>query len=150
MNIYLRSVIAGFVATIALSVLMVAKAALGMLPGLDVIHMLGNMAHNMIGVGGPAVGWLMHFLIGSVLWGLLFAALIGVLPGQSVIRKALVFATGAWLLMMLIPMPMAGAGLFGLNLGPMAPVMTLILHLFWGTVLGVVFRALPTQPTQTA
>lgn len=104
----------------------------------------------MIGVGGPAVGWLMHFLIGSVLWGLLFAALLGVLPGQTVIRKALVFATGAWLLMMLITMPMAGAGLFGLNLGPMAPVMTLILHLFWGAVLGVVFQALPSQSTQTA
>lgn len=149
MNIYLRAVVAGFVATIALSVLMVTKAALGLLPGLDVIHMLGNMAHNIIGLGGPTVGWLMHFLIGSVLWGLLFAALIGFLPGHSVIRKALVFATGAWLLMMLIPMPMAGAGLFGLHLGPMAPVMTLILHLFWGTVLGIVFQALPDHSIQT-
>ncbi len=44
--------------------------------------------------------------------------------------------------MMLIPMPMAGAGLFGLKLGPMAPVMTLVLHLVWGAVLGAAYARL--------
>lgn len=39
-------------------------------------------------------------------------------------------------------MPMAGAGIFGLNLGMMAPVMTLVLHLIYGAVLGAVYAAL--------
>lgn len=34
-------------------------------------------------------------------------------------------------------MPMAGAGLFGLKMGMMAPLMTLALHLIWCAVLGV-------------
>ncbi|TDX28351.1 hypothetical protein DFO67_11051 [Modicisalibacter xianhensis] len=54
----------------------------------------------------------------------------------------MIFATGAWLLMMLVPMPMSGAGLFGLNIGPMAPVMILILHWIWGAVLGGVYQRL--------
>ena len=44
--------------------------------------------------------------------------------------------------MMLIVMPAAGAGLFGLNMGMMAPVMTLMLHAIYGAVLGFVFSRL--------
>lgn len=38
--------------------------------------------------------------------------------------------------MMIMLMPMAGAGLFGMKMGLMAPMMTLVLHLIFGTVLG--------------
>jgi len=47
------------------------------------------------------------------------------------------FASGAWVLMMLIVMPLAGAGLFGIRLGLMAAVMTLVLHVIFGAVLGL-------------
>jgi len=39
-------------------------------------------------------------------------------------------------------MPMAGAGLFGMRLGMMAPVMTLLMHLVFGAVLGGVYAML--------
>ncbi len=136
-NRYLRAMVAGFVATIVLSILMLIKGAMGMLPQMNVIHMLAHMAHGMLGMPAvPAVGWMIHFLIGTVLWGLGFALLHPVLPGSTAVRKGLSFSVLAWLLMMLIPMPMAGAGLFGLKMGIMAPVMTLILHLAWGAALG--------------
>lgn len=48
----------------------------------------------------------------------------------------------AWALMMILAMPMVGAGLFAVKLGILAPVMTLILHLIWGAVLGFVFGLL--------
>ena len=35
-------------------------------------------------------------------------------------------------------MPMAGAGLFGMKLGMMAPLMTWVLHLVFGAVMGLV------------
>jgi len=53
-----------------------------------------------------------------------------------------VFATGAWMLMMVVVMPMAGAGLFGLSMGIAAPVMTLMMHLVFGVVLGATYGAL--------
>ncbi|MEO5813171.1 MAG: hypothetical protein ABIU96_09010 [Rhodanobacter sp.] len=45
-------------------------------------------------------------------------------------------------LMLLIPMPMAGAGLFAMMVGMMAPVMTLVVHLIRGAVLGVTYGGL--------
>ena len=44
--------------------------------------------------------------------------------------------------MMLVVMPMAGAGVFGLNMGMMAPLMTLMLHAIYGAVLGFAFGRL--------
>lgn len=145
MNIYVRSMIAGFAATVVLSLLMIMKTAMGVMPQLDVISMLSGMSQSMMGIGGAGIGWLTHFLIGTVLWGVLFALLYGKLPGSEPVRKGISFGILAWLLMMILPMPMAGAGFFGLALGMMAPVMTLILHIIWGAALGIVFRMLPAE-----
>lgn len=143
MNIYLRAMIAGFVATVVLSVLMLMKSMMGVMPGLDIAQMLTGMAHNMMGLPvNPAVGWLLHFMIGTVVWGIDFALLYRPLPGGSPVVKGVVFGVLAWMLMMLIPMPMAGAGLFGMKMGMMAPAMTLVLHVIWGAVLGTTFGGL--------
>jgi len=137
MNNIGKGVIAGFVATTVLSMLMLMKSAMGLMPELDVVAMLGSMTGT-----GPAMGWIAHFVIGSVVWGGLFAVLAPSLPGGSLWLKGIVFGIGAWLLMMVAVMPMAGAGLFGMGLGMAAPVMTLMLHVIYGAVLGGVYSAL--------
>ena len=135
-----KGVIAGFIATIALSVLMVLK---GMMPQMNAIKMLTAMAHGMMGTPLiPIVGWLLHFMIGSLLWGTLFSVLFERLPSQTAIFKGLIFGTAAWVLMMILVMPMAGAGMFGLHLGLGAPIATLVLHWVYGAVLGAVYGKL--------
>ena len=74
------------------------------------------------------------------MWGVLYALLNPFLPGQDWFRGA-TFATGAWLLMMIVMMPMAGTGLFGLHLGTMAPIAALVLHWIYGAVLGGIYGA---------
>ncbi len=37
----------------------------------------------MMGIGGAGIGWLAHFLIGTVLWGVLFTLLYEKLPGSE-------------------------------------------------------------------
>ncbi len=59
--------------------------------------------------------------------------LVPYLPGGSYMLKGMTFGVAAWLLMMV--MPMANVGLFGM----MAPVMTLMLHLIFGAVLGAAY-----------
>ncbi len=130
-----RGLLAGFAATVALSALMVAKGMMGLMPELNVIRMLGAMTG-----GGPIVGWIAHFVIGTVFWGIGFAWLYPKIPGRKAWIKGVLFGLGAWVLMMLLVMPMAGAGLFGLRLGMAAPVMTLMLHAIFGAVLGAVYR----------
>jgi hypothetical protein len=133
----LKGMVAGFVATIVLSALMVVKSMMGIMPQLDVITMLSKM----MGTSSPAMGWIAHFMIGTVVWGGLFAWLDPLLPGGSHWVKGFTFGIGSWLLMMIAVMPMAGAGLFGANLGMMVPVMTLVLHIIFGAVLGGVYGA---------
>lgn len=147
MGLYARSMVAGFIATVVLSLLMVMKTMMGIMPELDVVSMLGRMAQDMMGMGGPKVGWLLHFMIGTVAWGILFALLYRALPGGSPVRKGISFGILAWLMMMVGPMPMAGAGLFGMHFGPMAPMMTLVLHIIFGATMGYAFVRLPASRT---
>ena len=143
MNKYVRGIIAAFVATVVLSILMLIKSMMGVMPGLDLITMLADMAHQRMGLPDiPTVGWIIHFMIGAVLWGLVFAWVYKPLPGNSPVAKGMVFSVIVWLMMMVIPMPMAGAGLFGMHLAMMAPVMTLVLHLIWGAALGASYGGL--------
>jgi len=135
-----KGMLAGFIATVVLSVLMVLKGMMGMMPEMNAIKMLAGMAHGFMGTPAvPLVGWVLHFMIGTFAWGILFSLLIGYMPGKSPITKGIVFGAAAWLLMMVMVMPMAGAGLFGLHLGMGAPVATLVLHWAYGATLGAVY-----------
>ena len=131
----LKGMVAGFAATVVLSGLMVMKSMMGLMPDLDVVAMLTKM----MGASSPAAGWVAHFVIGTVVWGGLFAWLDPNLPGGSHWLKGIVFGVSAWLMMMIAVMPMAGAGLFGMSFGMMAPIMTLVLHIIFGAVLGGVY-----------
>ncbi len=139
-----HGLIAGFVATVVLSAMMLIKGTVGALPELDPIKMIAGM----IGASA-AVGWIGHFMIGTVAWGGGFAVLNAVIPGNSQIIKGILFGVAAWLGMMIVMMPIAGAGLFGfgLGIGAMAAVMALVLHIVFGAVLGVVYAAFPTPHT---
>ena len=150
-NPYLRAMVAGFLATVVLSMLMVMKAMMGLMPELNAIRMLTQMSHAMLGTpANPLVGWVLHFLIGTVSWGTTYAWLKPRLAGTAV-QRGMLFATGAWLLMMLLVMPMAGAGIFGLRLGIVAPLATWMLHLVYGAVLGALeARLTPNARAQTA
>lgn len=155
MNKIGQGMVAGFIATIVLSALMLLKSGMGMLPQLNAIQMQTQMLNNFLGTPAtPVVGWISHFIIGTVVWGGLFAALNHRIPGKNELNKGLIFSVCAWLLMMLLVMPMAGAGFFGLNIGVMAPIATLVLHLIFGAVLGYAYAKLlhisPTGNTTTA
>lgn len=127
-----KAATAGFIATVVLSVLMVMKNMMGIMPELD----LPKMISGMMGVQTPVVGWIVHFMIGTLGYGAALVLFDHRLPGDSRIAHGMILAFFGWLLMMVLLMPMAGAGFFGLQMGWMAPVMTLMLHLLFGAVLG--------------
>lgn len=139
-----NGLIAGFVATVAISVLFVLKAMMGLMPQMDIIAMLAGA------MGGSVVmAWLAHFIIGTVLWGGLFALANNAIPGASQLARGTVFGLAAWLVMAIVVLPMMGAGLFGLNMGMMAAVMPLVIHLIFGAVMGATYGALDhTAPSE--
>ena len=131
-----KGMTAGFEATVFLSILMLLQTVMGLMPELNVIPMLCGIMGS-----GLVMGWLAHFMIG-IIYGGLFAVIRTSLPGNSPRLKGMIFGVGAWVMMMVAVMPMAGAGIFGMKLGMTAPVMTLMLHLIFGALLGGVYAAL--------
>lgn len=110
---------------------------MGVMPELDPVKMMSRM----MGASSTAPGWVAHFMIGTALWGIVFAWVVPYLPGAAWWR-GIVFSIGPWLLMMIALMPMAGAGFFGLGMGIGAPIMTLMFHIIYGAILGGVYGAL--------
>lgn len=126
--------IAGFSATVVLSAFMLMKQAMNVMPQMDMIGMISGMMGTSRGVG-----WLVHFMVGTVVYGLGFAWLEPFLWGDAYWLKGAVLGVIGWLIAMLMMMPMAGNGVFGMKLGFMAPVMSLVMHAVFGGVLGLVF-----------
>ena len=118
---------------------MIAKSSVGLLPQLNPIEDIVLVVGRLTGMTLPLpFGWIGHFALGTVVWGIIYAALQASLPGTPVV-KGLVFGALAWLAQMIFFMPLAGNGLFALSLGPQATVATLVLHLIYGAVLGVAY-----------
>lgn len=131
-----KGLLAGLIATVVLSALMVGKSMMGVMPALDLPMMISGMmgAPDM-----PIVGWGVHFMIGVVGYGVAMTLFDARLPGASHVWHGVILGFAGWFIMMVMLMPMAGAGLFGMSMGMMAPVMTLVLHLIFGAVLGWVY-----------
>ncbi len=139
MNQYVRGIVAGLIATIVLSILMYLKNMMGLMPDVDVIAMLaGKMG------GGAMMGWVGHFMIGAIVYGLAFAIIGGKLPGGSNVNRGIVLGVIGWLIMMVGLMPMMDGGMFGMSMpsGMMVPVATLMLHIIFGAVLGFAYNKL--------
>lgn len=132
---------AGFAASAALGALMIIKTQLGILPELNPIWDIVAILDRYTGLKFPPdTGWVGHFLIGTVGWGILYTWIRKTLPGPAVV-KGMIFGMLAWLAMMIVFMPLAGHGFFGLSLGIAVPVATFVLHLVFGAVLGAVYES---------
>jgi len=135
----LRGMLAGFVATLVLSGILILKSQLGLWPELNIIRLLTNLGSIQ-----TVAAWMDHFIVGVVVWGLMFGAFDTMWENNAYWLKGLIFGVFAWLVMMVLFMPLAKAGLFGTRIGPSAALVSLGMHLIYGLVLGVVYGLLTT------
>jgi hypothetical protein len=120
-----NGVVAGFIATLVLSVL----------------HEPVMLVTEAVGVRAPVAGWLFHFFVGTLLWGGAFGFAHDYLPGPSWVR-GVTFAAGAAAIVLLLFAPLSGAGLFCLKHGMFAPFVVATFHLAYGAILGAVYGKL--------
>ncbi len=136
----LRGVVAGFAATVVLWVL---KLSSGALPQLETIRFLDRVAEATAKFTAlpdpPMAGWMWHLMIGTLFWGALFGILLPILPGRRYWMKGVAFGVMIGMLVMLMVMPLAGAGYFGMQLTLLDPVVSLIFHIIYGVTLGAVY-----------
>lgn len=140
-NIF-HGLFAGLLATLVLSLLMLTK---NFLPQLETITMLDGVLRVFLEASGeqslpaPLGGWLWHFVIGTLWWGALYGVIEPILPGNQPWKKGISFGIGGAIFVMLMVMPLAGAGYFGMHLELIQPIVTFVEHLIYGCVLGFVY-----------
>ena len=145
-----RTIVAGFIATLVMTVLMYGAPMMGM-PKMDIAAMLGSM----LAQGMPAplsgawwVGMMMHFVNGIIIFPLLYAyALYPVLPGAPWLKGA-TWGLILWAIAQAIVTPMMGMGFFS-SAAPqpmMAVAGSLLGHLVYGGILGAMAAGPPPAP----
>jgi uncharacterized membrane protein YagU involved in acid resistance len=129
--------------TVAMTVMMYVVAPMMGLH-MDIVGMLGSMLGR-----SWIAGLMMHFVNGSVIFPAIYAyALYAHLSGSPIIRGT-VWGVGLWLIAQTLVMPMMGAGLFSSALGGvMAAMGSLIGHILYGSLLGVIASAPESRVVQ--
>jgi len=123
-----RILLAGVVATAAMTMLMLVAPLMGM-PKMAIGEMLGSF----LGIG-TAAGWVLHLVIGLILATIYAAVFATRLPGSPVVRGA-IYGVGVFLMAQLVVTPMMGGGLFsGGNVLMIAG--SLMGHIVYGGVVG--------------
>jgi len=123
-----------------MTALLLIEPAVG-LPEIAIGQLLSSSLSYTTAVlsAGPALGWLLHFLVG-IAWALLYAWVLLVrLPGTSLVR-GLLYGGMVFLLAQIVLMPLVGAGFFSRGDVPTL-VGSLLGHLVYGGVLGWIYGA---------
>jgi uncharacterized membrane protein YagU involved in acid resistance len=141
----LRGMLAGLVATLVLSAVMLLKSSMGLWPELNLIRLLTNLGSIQ-----TVAAWMDHFIVGVIVWGLMFGAFDALWESRAYWLKGLLFGVFAWLMMMILFMPLTKTGFFGVKIGPAAIYVTLGYHVIYGLVLGLTYGVLtawyPARP----
>ena len=139
-----RAILGGFVGTVLLTLMTLFVAPMMTGQKMDMAARLSEMMGT-----GLAIGMLMHFLIGSVVFALIYGlVLFRFLPGAPWI-KGVISGVIFWLGLEIVAMPMMGAGVFSSHMGGVKTVMAaLIAHLVYGATLGGIAGAAVASPSQ--
>ncbi|MFA3781496.1 DUF6789 family protein [Melioribacteraceae bacterium 4301-Me] len=129
-----KAVIAGLIGTLAMTIVMLMAPLMGMPP-----MPIGKMLAGFMDIP-EVLGWIAHFMIGTVLALIYVYIFASLLKGNGFVRGA-VYGLVPWFVAQIMVNPMMGAGFFAANTpSPFLMVMgSLIGHLVYGAVLGGVY-----------
>lgn len=141
------SVLAGFCAAFAMTVTIAAgylvALAIGSPSGSVIERWSWALTENEITetVGrGFGVGLVLNLAMGMV-WAVIYARFVEPKLSGPGWCQGILFALIPWLLSLVVFFPIAGAGMFGMDIGagPLPGIGNLIVHLVYGAVLGTIF-----------
>ena len=129
----LYGLVAGIISAIVLAIIMMAmKSKLKTTPPeIMAEKMFGDKKKKPVVMFG-------NFAI----WGIIFGLVVSLGGMASTITNGLLFALVPWLVLGIIMLPMAGAGLFGSKKWGMLWIISLVMHLIWGVITVLVFNGL--------
>ncbi len=132
-----KGIVAGFVATLVISVL----EAVNIFALNSMFQPFPGMVAGLLGMDGNlAAGWAIHLFSGTFILGSLFGVLCPRLPTDTAETKGIVFAVGAWVVMMLGVFFIGDSQVLGSNMATLGWM--LVTHIVFGIVLGTVYSRL--------
>jgi hypothetical protein len=140
-----KAAIAGLCGSIAHSLLMYFKSRTGLLPAFQPYDSLQQTLSELTGSAiHPIVPWVLSFLNGSTIIGLVFGFAYRRLPGRTGAIKGTVFGVLGWAIMGLVFFPLIGLGFFAfkVELGVFPALFSLAMLLTYSIVMGTVYAAL--------
>ncbi len=135
-----RAIFCGFLATSALTTIMLANWISGLLPQIDLVRVLQGLFPI-----NPAIGFATHVLIGSLLLGPIFGLVKGILPGSTDTVKGITFGLMVWLACS----PVTGYALLTERATIGAMLVTLLYFVAFGATLGWLWGELVTNEPET-
>ncbi len=139
--------------------MMAGLAATVVVAALELVNTLGgpwftpfpNIVAHMIGMDGqPAVGWVAHLLTGIFILGSLFGYLVPRLPTDTYSTKGIVFAVGAFVVMMTGIFLLGDGRTFSGDGGFGVVAWLLITNVVFGIVMGLVYGRLVQREKRMA
>ncbi len=140
-----KPLLAGLCGTIVHLSLMSLKSSMGWLPAFQPYESLQHALGDWVGTNvSPVVPWMLSFVNGTAVLGVLFARINQFLPGQNGITKGLSFGLAGWALMSLVMFPLIGLGPFAVRVGlGVAPALfSLAMLLTYSLAMAVVYGTL--------
>ncbi|MBJ7446569.1 MAG: hypothetical protein JHC81_03460 [Brevundimonas sp.] len=132
-----KGIVAGFVATLVISIL----EAVNIFALNSMFQPFPGMVASLLGMDGNlAAGWAIHLFSGTFILGSLFGVLCPRLPTDTAETKGIVFAVGAWVVMMLGVFFIGDSQVLGSNMATLGWM--LVTHIVFGIVLGTVYSRL--------
>jgi hypothetical protein len=136
-----RALLASLIATAVVSALIYVNVRLGFLPDFDLPTQIAAFNARLGLPTTVTAVWVVHSLVGVVVWGSVFAVIRPVLIGSGLL-EGLVFGLLTFLAMMVFFMPLAGRGVFGGTIGLPFIGGALLMNLVYGAVIGATIAAL--------
>ena len=131
-----RAIVAGLIGTVVMTAVGLWVAPLMGMPAMNPAQMLaGAMGGNL------ALGWMAHFMIGTIL-AVGYGAAAPFLPGAPALRGAL-YGIAPFLMAQIIVIPMMGMPLFSGS--AVMAVGSLVGHLMYGAVIGSVYGPIESR-----
>ena len=143
-----KSLVAGLCGTIAHTLLISLKARAGWLPSFQPYQAFQQTLSQFIGTDvPPIIPWVISYLNGMTIVGLLFGSSYRLLPGKHGITKGLSVGVLVWLIMGTIFFPLIGLGFFAwdVRLGIKPTLFSLTMVETYSAVMGTVFAMLNRQ-----